>query len=299
MTFVSAAITSNLRSRNPPAEPVVGGPTLPSLSTVSYNTKYGPNEEADFDELVDFTVSHGGEKAWMYQDFDAAVPKLLEYDMGTAHDLSTMSYNGISAQVCSYSTQRFRGMDWKSDGMSIFFVGYNDVKLSQIDVGTAYDMDWSASPTPDATFDLSNEYGTSDCLGLQMWQDGSAFLVTGDTEVVSRYTMSTPWDITTASLHSQGTLAESSNLFDCIMSDDGTRVWALSVSGEHVRQYTLSTPYDLSTESYDSISMALNGAATYSNPLSLFVPADGAKVLYVGWYGTTAATTLVEQYTWT
>ena len=111
--------------------------------------------------------------------------------------------------------------------------------------------------------------------------------------------MSTAWDITSASLHSQSTLAESSDLFDCIMSDDGTRLWALSVSGEHVRQYTLSTPYDLSTETYDSISMSLNGAATYSNPVSLFVPADGSKVLYVGWYGTTSATTLVEKYTWT
>lgn len=96
---------------------------------------------------------------------------------------------------------------------------------------------------------------------------------------VRKYTMSTPWDLSTASL--SGTTYTATQLVgsynDIAFNDDGTKMYLLDQGGPgKIFQYTLSSGYDLSTVSYSGLS--LDVSATVAGPQHLTFKPDGTKV---------------------
>lgn len=89
--------------------------------------------------------------------------------------------------------------------------------------------------------------------GLYVKQDGAKlFVVDGDaggpSPVVAQYSMSTPWDITTASLDSAVDLsANMTRPYAIEFNSDGTKVYFSDIGESAIKSFTVSTAYDLTS----------------------------------------------------
>lgn len=81
--------------------------------------------------------------------------------------------------------------------------------------------------------------------------------------LIYQYTLSTAWDITTAT--GNGSKAMSSNgITGIYFKPDGTKVYVVHFYSSVVYQYTLATPWDITTSSYDSVSKSLGTGNHYT-----------------------------------
>ena len=107
------------------------------------------------------------------------------------------------------------------------------------------------------------------------------------TERLLQYSLSTAWDISTASYVRQLTVSSQiSSVSNLFFKPDGTSLFILdNTSPGEIAKYDLSTAWDISSATYSS------SLAVTAFPLGLFFKPDGTKV-----YVTTAQTDEVIQY---
>jgi len=111
--------------------------------------------------------------------------------------------------------------------------------------------------------------------GKQMFTIGNA----GDT--IDQYTLSTAWNISTASYVTEKSIAAQDGASqDLYIRSDGTKLYIIASTTGTVYQYTLTNPWDITTLTYDSISfsVALNDAT----PTGLFFKPDGLSMYVTG-----------------
>jgi len=120
----------------------------------------------------------------------------------------------------------------------------------------------------------SFDFSSQDSLTYDIYvkPDGTKVYTIGATgDAVYQYSLSTAWDISTAtydsvsfSVSSQGTSPDG-----LIFKPDGTAMYVSDITNDAIYQYTLSTAWDISTASYASKSLSVSSQAT--NPRSLFI----------------------------
>src|SRR3990167_772032 len=122
--------------------------------------------------------------------------------------------------------------------------------------------------------------------------DGRKMFVLGNiADGVFQYSLSSPWDISTASYDevSFGSSAEDINPHGLYFRDDGLKMFILGGANDRTYQYALSTAWASSTASYDSVSF--NSSAEDATPEDIVFKPDGTRMYIVG-----AANDRVSQY---
>jgi hypothetical protein len=97
---------------------------------------------------------------------------------------------------------------------------------------------------------------------------------------VNRHTLSTAWDVSTASFvgSSPNTLSQVSQLTDAKFNNDGTKMYMADKSTNTIYQYSLSTAWNIGTASYDNKSYDSSSVLT-GGELGCFVfNSDGSAV---------------------
>jgi len=113
--------------------------------------------------------------------------------------------------------------------------------------------------------------------GFDFSEDGTKMYVAGVAEIVYQYTLSTAWDVSTATYDSVSySITEESTLKGFALGDSGTKFYAVGYGSDTVFQYTMSTPYDLSTASYASKSFSISSQTGL--PLEVRFKPDGTKM---------------------
>ena len=101
---------------------------------------------------------------------------------------------------------------------------------------------------------------------------------TGDD--VNEYTLSTTWDVTTASyLQNFSVAAQEATPQGIFFKPDGTKMYILGNSGDDVNEYTLSTTWDVTSASY---LQNFSVSAQETNPTGVFFKPDGLKMYVIG-----------------
>lgn len=147
------------------------------------------------------------------------------------------------------------GMFFKPDGLSAYVIGYGSDTVYQLTLGTAWDITTASSAAKSK--DVSAE--DSDPWGLFIKSDGTKMYVGGITnDYIYQYTMSTPWDMSTATYDtvSVDVSAAGLNPTGLWFKDDGTKMYVLSSSSDAIYQYTLSTPWVVSSATYDTVTVS-------------------------------------------
>ena len=162
---------------------------------------------------------------------------VYQYSMSTAWDVSTASYDSVSFSVATQEAQPY-GLFFSSDGTKMYTAGAVSDAVLEYSLSTAWDIS-SASYSQSFSF-VSDETAPR---GLTFSQDGSYMFViglAGITDAVRKYTLSTPWDVSTASL-SQTLLVVSlmGNMSGINFDPTGTYLYLTDLYADSVLQFQI------------------------------------------------------------
>ena len=167
-----------------------------------------------------------------------------EYTLGTAWNITTATF----VTVFSVAAQDTAPADlfFKPDGLSMYVVGDTNNTVFQYTLGTA----WSVATASYASKSFSVGTQETNPSGLWFKPDGTVMYVVGSaTDAVYQYTLSTAWDVSTASyggifysIAAQETAPSQVNL-----SDDGLKMWVNGTNGDDIWEYDLGTAWNVNT----------------------------------------------------
>ena len=221
---------------------------------------------------ADTTVSFSNvptEARWTYTAEVGAVS-------GTSYDIATPSALNSFTLSQSEATDLFV----KPDGTK-FYVLHTSTPASvhQYSLSTAWDF--STASYDSVSFNISGQEALS--TGLFFKSDGTKMYVAGFlSDKVYQYSLSTAWDVSTASYDSVSfsVSAQEGTPMGLSFKADGTRMYITGYDGDAVFQYNLSTAWNLATASYSSVSFSV--ATQTSTPTSLFFSEDGLNCFVTG-----------------
>jgi sugar lactone lactonase YvrE len=216
---------------------------------------------------------------------------VYQYALSTAWDVPTASY---ASKLFSVATQETtpNGLFFKPDGLTMYVVGTVNDTVYQYTLGTAWDV--STASYASKSFSVASQELTSQDLFFK--PDGLTMYIVGSTsDTVFQYTLSTAWDVSTASYASKSFSVALQDPSPTALSfaPDGLTMFMLGGFNDRVYQYTLSTAWDVSTASYASKSFSV--ASQETAPAGLSFAPDGLTMYVVG-----TVKAIVYQYTlWT
>ena len=207
----------------------------------------------------------------------SAGDSIYQYSLSSAYDLTTMSYDSVSFSVASQETQP-NGLAFNNDGTKMYVVGQITDVVYQYSLSTGFDL--SIASYDSVNFSVASQ--DTQPTGIAFNSNGTKMYIVGyNTDAVYQYSLSTAFDLSTASYDSVSLSVSSQNgeMRDITFSSDGTKLFLVGESGsDAVYQYSLSTAFDLSTASYDSVSLSVTDQDTQPKGLAFN---DTGKTLFV------------------
>jgi 6-phosphogluconolactonase (cycloisomerase 2 family) len=202
---------------------------------------------------------------------------VFQYSLSTAYDISTASYDSVSFSVSSQESSA-QGLVFKPDGTKMYIIGEIADAVFQYSLSTAFDL--STASYDSVSFSVSSQDTGPKAVNFN--DDGTIMYVVGNNDSVFQYTLTTAYDISTASYASKSFSVTSQDTFPCGIkfNSDGTTMFILGGSNSSVFQYTLSTGFDVSTASYASIEFST--ASQEATPRGITFNSDGTKLYIVG-----------------
>lgn len=150
------------------------------------------------------------------------------------------------------------------------------------------------TPTPDSLFNgIANyTYTTNSYAGSAGSNYSSAYSVDGtklyynSSGLITQYTLSTPYNISTASNSGKSFDISGTSAYGIDFSTDGTKLYLSARAYGSIRQYAMSTPWDISTASYTT--QSLNTTITTGSFVmqDLAVATDGSAIFFAVQDGT-------------
>lgn len=171
-----------------------------NVSTLSLNSTFDTGSESSDAKSFDF--GKNGERLYMIDDPFGSSKTLYEYELTTPYDISTASFTGNTAGLGSPSF--IQSVTFKPDGTKMYTVNSGSTQVREWELSTAWDI--STLSTTGATLDVSGE--TARPRGITITDEGSSLIISNNDEGVdsdfglfAEYTMSTAWDLSTATLN--------------------------------------------------------------------------------------------------
>ena len=198
-----------------------------------------------------------------------------EYTLSTAYDVSSAVF--VDSFDVSAKQAAVMGVAFNTDGTKMFIVGETEDTVAQYALSTGFDVS-TASFTQ--TFSIASQ--ETEAQSLTFNTDGTKMFIVGDTgNDISEYTLSSGFDVSTASFVDSFSLAsQTTQPKEGVFNTDGTELYVLARDPQKVYKYTLSTGFDVSTASYASVEFSVAGEET--SPQGLAFSADGSKMYVCG-----------------
>ena len=208
---------------------------------------------------------------------------ITEQELSTPWDISshgnvthTFTPPTQSGQSYAEPTDLF----FKPDGTSIFYVEYQSDKVVEHTLSTAWDLS-SVSSTVNAT--LQAPSAENRLRGLYFSPNGKKMFIIGfNDDKLRKYTLSTAWDLTSATLDTT-TAAIAASPLSLWFKPDGTKLYLSDNLSDSVKQWDLDTPWDISgvTFSNRDSDHYLGNLQIDNQPRPIFISNDG-RHYYVG-----------------
>lgn len=206
-----------------------------------------------------------------------ADPTIFEYSLGTAYDLSTVSYSGDLEKLSITATSNPSSITFNNNGTKLYISDSRVGNIHEYSLSTAYDVST-------ATYNGFGERLSFGSVDTTPWSiifkpDGTKlFIVGGDSKKIFTVNLSTPFDVSTGvNAGASGEFSyssQSTSISYMQFNNDGTRM--ILNEGGKIFQYTLSTAYDVSTANYDGDDKRHINNPT--NVSSIFFSGDGSKL---------------------
>lgn len=202
--------------------------------------------------------------------------KVYQFSLTKKYDPSTAISNG-SFDVSSQETNPF-SVSLSVDGSKLYIVGVTGDDITQYDLSTAFNVTTASNPQ---TFDPDTDqtYPT----GHYFKPDGTKLYFVGNTpDELTEYTLTTPWDVTTAGSKISIDMSQYDTYGQSIFfKEDGTKMYFVGTTMEYLWEFTLSTPWDISTKYLDGDGYEIPTGGQ-GNSTDLFLKSDGTKMYIIG-----------------
>ena len=258
---------SGLTGLPKPHGPVAVSGATPSLDVGTYN--FFQQGALTADTTVSF-ASVPTNANWQYS-FVVAVS-----DVG--FDLSNAVYASKSFSVTSQENSPY-GLAFNADGTAMFVVGTSSDAVFQYTLSTGFDV--STAVYASKSFSVASQESTA--IGVDFSTDGTTMFILGNVgDAVFQYTLSTGFDVSTASYASKSFSISSQDIYPSgfAFSTDGTKMYMVGSQHNTAHQYTLSTAWDVSTASYASKSFDFSSQD--SNAAAMAFSTNGTTMCMVG-----------------
>ena len=239
------------------------------LTAVSYVTKYSVSSEEPSPRGIFFKPD--GTVMYVLGGLGDAV---YEYSLSTAWDVSSSSYVGNFSVSVQDSNPQY--LFFKPDGTVMYVVGSTNDAVFEYSLSTAWDISTSSYVR---NFSVSAQ--DINPRGIYFKPDGTSMYIVGLTgQDVNEYSLSTAWNISTASyVRNFNVSAQDTVPIGLFFKPDGTVMYVVGGLGDAVNEYNLSTAWNVSTASYVR---NFNVSAQETSPKGLFFKADGRKMYICG-----------------
>ena len=199
-----------------------------------------------------------------------------------AWNLANASFDGTPKNFLALLDVDLQAVAFKTDGTKMFLIDDSaDNDVDEYNLSTAWDVST-------ATFNQSKDVGAQESApkALAFKGDGTKMYIVGtSSDAVKEYTLSTAWDVSTASYSQDFDVSaketNSKGLFfrNDGGADDGKQMYVIGSSSDSVHEYALSTAWDVSTASFTQSFSTNSEDAT---PEGLFFKSDGSTMYVVG-----------------
>ena len=237
-----------------------------NVSTATYATASASIAGQD-PNATDLAFSSDGLKMFIVgQDNDT----VFQYTLGTAWDVSTATYASLSKSVAAQETTP-QGMAFSSDGTKMYIVGTFGGTVYQYTLGTA----WNVSTATYASLSKSITAQETTANALSFSSDGLKMFIVGlANNTVYQYTLSTAWNVSTATYASLSFVVYAAGALlyprGMAFSSDGLRMYVVGNGYNTVRQY------------YTSLDPVITVPAAVQNPpTAQFIPDDQVTYTFV------------------
>ena len=197
--------------------------------TLDVSTKEGAASDVFFDD--------SGTKLYITGSISDNVH---QYDLSTAYDLTTASFNqSITTKPSGFNESVPWSLYFKPDGTKMYIVGTNTDSVGEWDLSSAWDI---STATFSQSFLLSNQSTTPDA--FTMSADGTKmYHGDGYNGMIYRYSLSSAWDVSTASYDGATDLrtvpnAPSVNTYGICFDTAGDRLYITDYA-DKVHQFSL------------------------------------------------------------
>ena len=189
------------------------------------------------------------------------------------------NYSGLSKSVTGEETAP-TGLFLSPDGLNMYVNGSTGDDVNQYTLSTAFDV---STATFVRLFSTSAQDSSPQDVFFK--PDGlSMFIMGGTNDTVFQYTLSSAFDISTASYASKSfsVATQETAPTGLWFKPDGTIMYVVGQTTDTVYQYTLGTAWDVSTASYASIFFVVSQEST---PVQVNLSADGLTMWILGQTG--------------
>ncbi len=242
------------------------------LSTITYSSK--SLVVGDYDNNCSgIAISDDGTRLFFT---GYAVDTVWSCTLATPYDLATATVDVKKSYVGTQDATP-QSIFFGDSGTKMYIMGATNDRVYQYNLTTAWDVT-TASYSNNSLLVTSQE---ATPFGLFFGDSGTKLYVVGTTtDTVYQYTLTTAWDISTASYASISfsVTTQEATPRALFFKPDGTKMYVLGQTGDDVNEYDLSTAWNVSTASFVRASAAV-GEAT---PTGLWFKDDGTKMYVTG-----------------
>jgi len=187
------------------------------LTTWEYrNIRFRINSQSAFPWGLFF-----GDSGYKMYVVDATLHKIFQYNLTVKYDISSAVYENKNATV-SESVNVF----FKPDGLTAYFVRDSNKDVLQVALGRAWDVDFFGAISGPFNPSFSNT-----AAGLCISPDGTKMIIAEVGQRLHQFTLSTPWEISTASADNVTYVGPDTNCYGLSFNADGTVLYASSYGG--------------------------------------------------------------------
>lgn len=202
--------------------------TLSFVATYDVSAQDGSSEAIWFrnDGSLMYMIGGNGDRVYQYQ---LSTP----WDITTANNTATFSIGSKDNTP--------RGLAFDSYGSNMYFVGSQNDSIYQYSLSSPWDI---TSGVFVRSFSLASQTNSPD--GVFFKPDGMKFYIApgGSSSKIFEYSMTTPWNISTAVFSNSLTISLSaSNVFSLFFKPDGTKVYFGFSSADLIKEYNLTTSW--------------------------------------------------------
>jgi len=185
------------------------------------------------------------------------------------------NYSGLSKSVAGEESAP-TGLFFSPDGLNMYVNGSTGDDVNQYTLSTAWDV---STATYVRVFSTASQDSSPQDVFFK--PDGLTMFILGFTnDTVFQYTLSSAFDISTASYASKSfsVTSQETNPTGLWFKTDGTVMYVIGTNSDTVYQYTLGTAWDVSTASYASISFNFSAQETNATQVNL---SDDGLIMWI------------------